>query len=139
MDRSTEASQNPQAPTHRGGAPLVIFAIDPHSYGQALGMTISHLRPALDVRVIKPKDLVAEMKRRTPTLVFCNGPRPEGDDEDVRWVQYRPYDDPDLIRVDGHPHEFSGLDLKDVLGLVDRLVAERRGNARMIHHNQHAV
>ena len=139
MDRSIQAYRNQQAPTYGEDAPLVLFALEPHSYGQAIGLTVSHLRPALDVRVVKPEDLFAEMRRRTPTLVFCDGLRPGGTDEGVRWVEYRPYDDPDLIRVDGRHHEYSGLDLEDLLGLVDRLVAKGEETARVIHQNHRAV
>jgi hypothetical protein len=109
----------------RGDAPLVLFAIEPHSYAQAIGTTLAHLRPALDVRCVGPKDLPAEMERRAPALVFCGEPRPDGCDEAVRWAEYRPYEDPDVVRVDGRLHGFPGLDLEDLLGLVDRLLTGR--------------
>lgn len=102
------------------GKPLVLFAIEPHSYAQAIGSTIAHLRPGLDVRFVKPEDLVAEMERRTPALVFCDGPRPEDCDAAVRWAQFSPYDEPEVVRVDGRAERFPGLGLEDLLEVVDR-------------------
>ena len=105
------------------GRPIVLFAIEPHSYAQAIGSTVGLLRPELDVRVVEPEDLVAEMERLAPSLVFCGEERPDGCAEAVRWAEFRPYDEPDVVRVDGRPESFPGLDLEDILELVDRLAA----------------
>ncbi|HKH11405.1 MAG TPA: hypothetical protein VKA73_09700 [Rubrobacter sp.] len=139
MDRSIEASYDPQALAHRGDAPLVLFAIEPHSYGQVIGTTVSHVRPTLDVRIVPPKDLVAELERQTPALVFSGESRPDGCDDTVRWVEYRPYEDHDVVRVDGRRHEIPELELEDLLALVDRLVGQGQRTARVIHHNPRAV
>lgn len=110
------------------GRPLVLFDIEPRSYTEAIGGAIAELRPGLDVRVVAPADLPSEIERRLPALVLCDEERPDGCDEAVRWVEYRPYDDPDVVRVDRVAERFLGLDLGDLLGLVDRLVlGDRRG------------
>lgn len=139
MDRSIQPQRYSQASTHRGAAPLVLFALEPHAYSEAIGKTVAHQRPALDIRIVKPKDLAAEMERRPPALVFSGKPRPDGCDEAVRWAEYRPYDDPDAVRVDGRLHEFPGLELEDLLGLVDRLARQRRGADQVIRHSPRAV
>ena len=111
-----------------GGKPLVFLAIEPRSYAQAIGGVIAELRPEIDVLVVHPEDLVAEMERRAPTLVLCGEERPGGCDEAVRWARFSPYEEPEVVRVDGRPERFPGLGLEDLLGLVDRLaVGDRRG------------
>ncbi len=110
------------------GKPLVLFAIEPRSYAEAIGGVIAELRPGIGVRVVEPEDLPSEMQRRLPALVLCGEERPDGCDEAVRWAEFRPYDEPEVVRVDGRDERFPGLGLEDLLGLVDRLaVGSRRG------------
>jgi hypothetical protein len=106
-----------------GGRPLVLFALEPRSYSEAIGQTVAALRPDFDILVVEPEDLVAEMERRVPALVFCGGPRPEHCDEAVRWARFRPYDEPEVVRLDGVAERFPGLGLGDIIGIVDRLAA----------------
>jgi hypothetical protein len=111
-----------RSPTDRGaeGAkPLVLFAIEPRSYAQAIGGVVAELRPGIDVLVVAPEDLPAEMGLRLPALVFCAEDRPDGCEEAVRWARFSPYEEPEVLRVDGVPHRFPGLDLEDLLWLVD--------------------
>lgn len=70
----------------------------------------------------------AEMERRAPTLVLCGEERPDGCDEAVRWAEFRPYEEPKVVRIDSRAERFPGLEIRDLLGLVDRLaVGARRG------------
>jgi hypothetical protein len=108
------------------GGPLVLLAIEPRSYAQAIGGAIAQLRPGIDVLVVDPEDLVSEMERRAPVLVFCAEERPDGCDEAVRWARFSPYEEPEVVRVDGRDERFPGLNLEDLLGLVDRLAAGAR-------------
>jgi hypothetical protein len=103
------------------GGPLVLLAIEPRSYAEAIGGAIAELRPGIDVLVVDPEDLVSEMERRAPALVFCGEDRPDGCDEAVRWARFSPYEEPEIVRVDGRAERFPGLELEDLLGLVDRL------------------
>jgi len=106
----------------------VLFALEPRSYAQAIGKVIAELRPGLEVLVVEPGDLVAEMERLGPSLVFCGEERPDGCEEAVRWAEFRPYDEAEVVRVDGREESFPDLGLEDLLGLVDRLAAgHRRG------------
>ena len=109
--------------------PLVLFAIEPHSYAEAIGAAIALMRPGLDVRSVGVGGLIAEMEDGAPAVVFSSEPRPDGDDGIARWAQYRPYDEPDVIRVDGVRHRLPGFDLENVLWLVDlhTVGARRRG------------
>lgn len=110
--------------------PLVLLALEPRSYAQAIGSTIAVLRPALDVRVVEPTDLVAEMESRAPSLVFCGEEKPDGCDEAVRWAQFRPYEEPEVVRVDGREESFPGLDLGDLLDVIDRLAGQESRTLR---------
>jgi hypothetical protein len=108
------------------GRPLVLLAIEPRSYAEAIGGAIAELRPEIDVLVVDPEDLLYEMKLRCPALVLCGEDRPDGCDEAVRWASFRPYEEPEVVRVDGRAERFPGLELGDLLGLVDRLAAGAR-------------
>ena len=124
MDRSIGASRAPQESARRGDAPLVLFALRPRVYSEVIGRVVAELRPGLEVVVVEPDNLPAEMGRRAPALVLCSQPRPEGRDADaVRWAEYRPYDDPEVVCVDGHDELLPGLRFEDLIGLVDRLAA----------------
>ena len=108
------------------GGPLVLLAIEPLSYAEAIGGAIAALRPGVDVLVVSPEDLVPEMERRAPALVLCGEERPDGCDEAVRWASFRPYEEPEVVRVDGRAERFPGLQLEDLIGLVDRLAVGSR-------------
>ncbi len=125
MDRTIGAFRAPQQSAHREEVPLVLFALRPRIYSEAIGRVVAALRPGLEVLVVEPEELPAEMGRKTPALVLCSHPRPEGLDDDaaVRWAEYRPYDDPEVVRVDGHDELLPGLRFEDLIGLVDRLAA----------------
>ena len=124
MDHRAGASRSSQAPARRADGPLVLFALRPRIYSDAIGRVTAELRPGLEVLVVEPDELPAEMERRTPALVLCSQPRPEGfDDDAVRWLEYRPYEDPEVVRVDGHDELLPGLRFEDLVGLVDRLAA----------------
>jgi len=108
--------------------PLVLFAIQPHSYAEAIGAAIALMRPGLDVRSVGSGGLLAELEDNAPAVVFSSEPRPAADNGTARWAEYRPYDEPDVVRVDGVPHRLPGFDLENVLWLVDlHTVGARRG------------
>ena len=123
MDHRAGASRSSQAPARRADGPLVLFALRPRIYSDAIGRVTAQLRPGLEVRVVEPDDLPAEMGRGTPALVLCSQPRPEGCDAALHWAEYRPYEDPEIVRVDGHDEILPGLRFEDLIGLVDRLAA----------------
>lgn len=121
--------------TGRGGGvderPLVLIAVEPRSYAQAIGGAIAQLRPGVEVLALEPEDLPAEIGRRAPALVFCAEERPDGCDEAVRWARFSPYEEPEVVRIDGRAERFPDLGLEDLIGLVDRLaVGARRGQGR---------
>lgn len=123
------------ATTGRGGGvdgkPLVLIAVEPRSYAQAIGGAIAQMRPGVEVLALEPEDLPVEIRRRAPALVFCAEERPDGCDEAVRWARFSPYEEPEIVRVDGRAERFPSLGLEDLVGLVDRLaVGSSRGQGR---------
>ncbi len=110
------------------GRPLVLLAVEPRSYAEAIGGAIAELRPGIDVLVVEPEDLPSEIERRAPALVLCGEERPDGCAKAVRWARFSPYEEPEVVRVDGVAERFPGLGLGHLLGIVDRLAtAARRG------------
>ena len=101
--------------------PLVLLAIEPRSYAEAIGGTIAELRPGIDVIVAESRHLPEEGTLWTTAVVFCPAPRPQVLHPAVRWVQFAPYDEPEVVRVDGRAERFPGLGLWDLLDIVDRL------------------
>jgi hypothetical protein len=99
----------------------VLFALEPRSYSQSIGQAVSELRPGVGVAVVEPEELPAEVEKRLPTLVLSGNPRPRGLNAAVKWAQFSPYEEPQVVRVNGHPEHFPDLGLEDLLGLVDRL------------------
>ena len=124
VDRTIGASRHPQAPARRGVAPLVLFALEPRSYSEAIGLAVASLREEMQVTTIDPEKLPAVADFSAPAIVLSSRPMPDDHDGAVRWAEYRPYEDPDIIRVDGRAEHIPGFGLEDVLGLVDRLAAE---------------
>ena len=73
---------------------------------------------------VDPEKLPAVTDFSAPAIVLSSRPMPGDHDGAVRWAEYRPYEDPDIIRVDGRAEHIPGFGLGDVLGLVDRLAAQ---------------
>ncbi len=109
--------------TEGDGTPLVLVAIEPRSYAQAIGQTLAALRPSLGVRALEPEEVAAEAERLSPALVLCSAPCPDPRLPGTRWVEFKPYDEPETLRVDGRDvpprSDGSGMDLEDVLWIVD--------------------
>ena len=101
----------------------VVFAVEPYSYAEALRETVSRLRPHLDVLAVASRAHLEATALPAASLVFCGDPRPENCRADVRWAQFRPHEEPDVIRMDGVAESFPGLGLEALLGLVDRACA----------------
>jgi hypothetical protein len=112
----------------REQSPFVIFALEPYSYAEAIGQTVAALRRHLEVLVVEQRHLPAEGTLWCTAVIFCSIPRPESCHAAIRWVQFSPYEEPKVVRVDGVPHTFPGLGLEDLLWLVDLHTAgSRRG------------
>jgi hypothetical protein len=85
---------------------------------------MGELRPHLQVLIVEPEDLEAEVARLSPEVVICSLSEPTTAPARIAWVQYRPYDEPAArIRVGARRWELSEVSLEDLLSVVDE--AER--------------
>jgi hypothetical protein len=100
---------------------LVIFAIEPRSYRQAMGEALRSMRPHLEVVVLEPDTLEAGISRLEPHLVFANRPDASSPSLGHAWVEFRPYEEPPArVRLAGRRWELPEVGLDDLLSIVDR-------------------
>ncbi len=98
---------------------MVVIAIEPRSYRQAIGRTIQALRPHLEVVVLEPDTLEAGVARLEPDLVFANRPASSLSGGPA-WVEFRPYEHPPArVCLAGRTWELSLVELSDLLSIVD--------------------
>ena len=98
---------------------VVVFAIEPRSYRQAMGEALRFMRPHLEVVILEPGTLEAAVTRLDPHLVFANRPAssPSGG---PAWVEFRPYEEPPArVCLAGRTWEIEEVDLSDLLSIVD--------------------
>lgn len=99
----------------------ILVAMEPRIYREAIGCTIQDLRPHLEVTVVEPGALTAEVERLTPKLVIC-GQANTGvlGVEEMVWVEFRPYDAPVAkICIGSRCSELEEVELDDLLSIVD--------------------
>ena len=99
---------------------MVLVAVEPRAYAGAIGAAIGRLRPRLDVRVVEPAALVAEVSRLEPLVVLCSQPRATavGDPD---WVEFYPYAAAPKVRIraGGRSSTLEDADLEDLLSIID--------------------
>ena len=99
---------------------VVIVAIEPRSYRQAMGQAIRALRPHVEVVVLEPSTLQAGVKRLDPELVFANRPDACAPTGRTAWVEFLPYEEPPArVCLAGRRRELGEVELSDLLSLVD--------------------
>src|SRR3712207_3651958 len=103
--------------------PVVLVALEPRTYSETIGGVMKALRPNLVVEIIEPEARGAALMLLDPELVLCSQPNTFASERDGPcWVEFYPYDEREPIRVNGACEEMEGLELEDVLSLIDRLV-----------------
>lgn len=117
-----------------GNRPVVLVAIEPRFYAHAIGTVIGQSRPLLDVRIVEPEDLSAEVLRLRPRLVLCSRPdgRPDRDGA-TAWVEFYPYAEAPprvKIRMDDRCSTLEDADLTDLLSIVDGRRFPSRSNGQ---------
>jgi hypothetical protein len=90
----------------------------------AIVAVIGDLRPRLDVRVVKPEELVEEAESLDPHLVLCSQPEPRKRERFRSWVEFHPYaDEPKVrIRIEDRWSVLEDADLDDLLAIVDMAI-----------------
>ena len=114
---------NASAGAAEGDLPVVLVAVEPRLYASALGRAIGKLRPGLELRVVEPDDLEAEVPRLDPSLVLCSQPRGRPcRGGGPAWVEFYPYAGaPPKVRVrsSGRCSTLEDVDLEDLLRIID--------------------
>jgi hypothetical protein len=99
---------------------VVLIAIEPRSYRQAMGHAIQALRPHVEVVVLDPDTLEAGVARLDPMLVFADRPDVSAPSGGPAWVEFRPYEEPPArVRLAGRTWELGEVELSDLLSIVD--------------------
>src|SRR3712207_213161 len=86
VDRTIGASRHPQAPARRGVAPLVLFALEPRAYSEAISLAVASLREEMQVMAVDPEKLPAVTDFSAPAIVLSSRPMPGDHDGAVRWA-----------------------------------------------------
>lgn len=113
-----------RCPTSHDDRTRNLVAIEPRAYRTVIGRAIQILRPHLEVTVVEPEDLQAEVARLDPALVISGQPKPATSDGGPAWVAFRPYDEASAkVCIGGRCAQLYEPKLDDLLSVVDQ--AER--------------
>lgn len=100
---------------------LILLAIEPRSYRDAIGQTIQILHPRHEVVLIEPSAVKDEVIRLDPDLVIAGQPNIVTPNGRPIWVEYRPYGKPSAkVCIDGKYSELDEVELSDLLSVVDQ-------------------
>jgi hypothetical protein len=108
----------------------VLVANAPLSYRQAMAAAIEMLRPDVEVLLGDPEALDAEVRRLSPDVVVCSHVTPLVEDRILAWVDLYPEGERQAtISIDGLRVETEGIELEDILSIIDQRVrlARTRG------------
>ena len=100
--------------------PTVIVALGLRSYSEAVGSVIQELRPHLWVEVVDPGSIEQETERLAPKIVLCSLPKPTTLGSKCAWIEYRPYEQPTVLTVNGEQQEMGKpVELTDLVAVID--------------------
>ena len=103
---------------------VLLVALEPRSYREAIGGAITTLRPDLVVEIVDPDDLVKETLRFRPELVLCSRKKHLTALAATNWIEYYYTDEePSTVLVNGEREEMPALDLEGMLALIDRMLS----------------
>ena len=102
-----------------------MVAIEPRSYREAIGSFLQNVRESLEVFVVDPDLLEAEVSRFEPDLVFSSCLSTSSGEDRPAWAEFHPegYGQAVTLHLNGEHFEIGDADLGDLLSIVDR--AER--------------
>jgi hypothetical protein len=104
---------------------LTLLANEPRTYRVALAEALRALRPAVELVVLEPEALDAEVKRLTPQLVVCSRLTRAVRDIALAWIELYPEEE-NLARmsVGGQYWTIEEVELAHLLSIVDRAYCE---------------
>ena len=113
-------------PTSRDDRTKILVAVEPRAYRSVIGRVIQVLRPHLEVAVVEPDELQAEVARLEPALVISSQPKLATSDGGPAWVELRPDEEASAkVCIGGRCARLYEPNLDDLLSVVDE--AERFG------------
>jgi hypothetical protein len=102
----------------------VLVSMELRFYREVIGAAIQHLKPHLEMMVVEPEDLEAEVATLTPEVVIGDVPEPATGGARLAWVEFRPYEQPAArIRLGARRWELHEMSLEELLSVVEE--AER--------------
>jgi hypothetical protein len=105
----------------RGHRTKVLVAMEPRAYRTTFGSAIQALRPHVEVTVLEPEELEAQIAFLEPDLVISDLPKPVASDARTGWMEYCPNDEtPARVCVGGRCERIEDPGLDDLLSVVDQ-------------------
>jgi hypothetical protein len=102
----------------------VLVSMEIRFYREVIGAAIQHLKPHLEMVVVEPENLEAEVAKLSPEAVIGDVPEPATGGARLAWVEFRPYEQPATrIRLGDRRWELREMSLEELLSVVDE--AER--------------
>ena len=110
----------------------LVVAMAPRSYGEAIGVFLREVRQSLDVSVVDPLVLEAEIMRFKPDLVFSSRPKTPSKERWPAWLAFHSnsYGQAVTFYLDGEYSEIENINLEDLLSIVDRTERSLAGSFR---------
>jgi len=103
---------------------LVLMAIRPRVYRDAIGNAIRGLRPHVEVVILDPDEVEDALACLDPDLVICDGSASPNADGRSAWVEYDPHEQPPAtVSLDGQHTELEEVELEDLLSVIDEAEA----------------
>ena len=104
----------------------VLVANAPLSYRETMAATIRMLRPNVEVLLVNPEALDREVESLYPDMVLCSRVTPLVESRVSVWVDLYPDGDRlATVSIGGRRTETAGLELDDLLSIIDRRVRNK--------------
>ena len=103
------------------GQLVAVIANEPRSYREAIGIALRKLRPNFEVVIVEPGALDLEIERLAPQMVICSRLTYAVETGCLAWVELYPEQDSlARVSVEGKSSTIIGIELVDILSIVDR-------------------
>jgi hypothetical protein len=114
----------------------VLVACEPRYYREVIGEAIQGLRPAVEVVIVDPEELLADgVSHLDPDLVISAHPPSIDPGGRSAWVEFVPYEKPAAtVSIGGRRQELEEVVLEDLLWVVDQAAELSRTRKDLRNH-----
>jgi hypothetical protein len=99
----------------------ILLANEPRSYRETLAAALRILKPNIEVFVVDPDELDAEVERLGPQVVICSRATPIVKARSLAWVELYPeHGSVSMVSVGGKRSTIAGIGLGDLLMVIER-------------------